>query len=77
MGRAQDTRIRYNEAERHAVKTHSVQAFCLSNQNLAADEMAKRFIDNIDAIEAAAAEAGPFICAVHQNRIDRLAIADE
>lgn len=72
-----DTRIRYNEAERLAVKAHSVRAFCLSNQNLTAEDMAKRFLDNLDAIEEAATEAGPFIYAVQQSRIDRLTIADD
>ncbi len=46
-----DTRIRYNRAEREAVTVHAVQAFCLSNQNLAAVAMAARFLDNLDAIE--------------------------
>jgi len=72
-----DTRIRYNEAERLAVKSHSVRAFCLSNQNLNAADMAKRFIDNLEAIEEAATEPGPFIFAVQQNRIERLTIADD
>jgi hypothetical protein len=70
-----DTRIRYNEAEREAVTEHGVQAFCLSNQNLAAAEMANRFLDNLGAIEAAASEPGPFIYAVHQTRIERLQIS--
>lgn len=56
-----DGRIRYNPAERQAVKFHRVQAFCLSSQNLAADAMAQRFLDNLDAITAAYAELGPFI----------------
>lgn len=71
-----DTRIRYNEAERAAVAAHRVQAFCLSNQNLAATDMADRFLDNLDAIEEAATEPGPFIYAVHQRRIERLQITD-
>lgn len=67
-----DTRIRYNTAERSAVAQHAVRAFCLSNQNLPADAMARRFLDNLDAIELAATEPGPFIFAVHERRIERL-----
>lgn len=50
-----DTRIRYNPAEREAVKAHAVQCFCLSSQNLSADDMASRFLDNLDAITTARA----------------------
>lgn len=72
-----DTRIRYNEAERLAVKAHAVQAFCLSNQSVNAEDMAKRFIDNLEAIEEAATEPGPFIYAVQQNRIERLTMSED
>lgn len=72
-----DTRIRYNPAEREAVKRYSVQAFCLSNQNLTAATMAARFLDNLDAMKEAATTTGPFIYAVHETRIERLAIGDE
>lgn len=72
-----DARIRYNPAEREAVKRHAVQAFCLSNQNLTAAAMAARFLDNLDAIAEAATSSGPFIYAVHETRIERLAIGDD
>lgn len=71
-----DTRVRYNRAEREAVKAHAVRCFCLSSQSLPADEMAARFLDNLDAIESACDEAGPFIYAVHTTRIERLPIGD-
>jgi len=45
-----DTRIRYNPAERGAVLRHSVQCFCLTSQALSSDEMAARFLNNLDAI---------------------------
>jgi hypothetical protein len=32
-----DSRIRYNHAEREAVKAHRVRCFCLANQNLAGE----------------------------------------
>ena len=72
-----DTRIRYNPAERDAVKAHAVQCFCLSRQNLSANEMAARFIESLEAIERACAEDGPFIYAVHSNRLERLTIGDD
>lgn len=72
-----DTRIRYNRAEREAVKAHRVRCFCLANQSLAGDEMAARFLDNLAAIERACEEPGPFIYAVHQTRIEKLPIGDK
>ena len=54
-----------------------MKAFCLSSQNLTAKLMAERFLDNLDAITAACAEAGPFIYAVHTSRIEQLAIGDD
>lgn len=62
-----DARIRYNRAEREAVKRHQVQAFCLTRQDLTGADMAARFIDNIDAIAEACAQPGPFIYAVHKG----------
>lgn len=44
-------------------------ASALSSQSLPADEMAARFLDNLEAIEGACVEAGPFIYAVHTTRI--------
>lgn len=69
-----DTRIRYNRAEREAVKAHRVRCFCLANQSLAGDEMAARFLGNLAAIERACEERGPFIYAVHRTRIEKLPI---
>jgi hypothetical protein len=68
-----DTRIRYNPAERAAVLRHSVQCFCLASQSLSSEEMARRFLDNLDAITSACeAEPGAFVFAVHSQRIERL-----
>ena len=72
-----DTRVHYNLAEREAVKASRVRCFCLSNQNLSAADMASRFVDDLDAIVAACAAAGPMIYAVQRNRIERLLIGDE
>ena len=72
-----DTRIRYNPAERSAVLRHSVQCFCLTSQTLSSDEMARRFLDNLDSITQVCQEdSGPFIYAVHSNRIERLRLDD-
>ena len=70
-----DTRVRYNRAERAAVQAHRVRCFCLSSQKLPAAEMVTRFLDNLDAITRACAEPGPFIYAVHRNRIERLPLS--
>lgn len=68
-----DTRIRYNPAERSAVLRHSVQSFCLTSQYLSAHDMAERFLDNLAAMARACSDdPGPFIYAVHANRIERL-----
>jgi hypothetical protein len=53
-----------------------VRCFCLASQNLPATEMAGRFLDNLDALTQACAEPGPFVYAVHHNRIERLALSD-
>ena len=49
-----------------------MRCFCLSNQSLTGEMMAKRFLDHHDAIRAACTSEGPFIYAVHQTRIERL-----
>lgn len=72
-----DARVRYNLAEREAMKAHGVRCFCLSNQNLTGEAMAARFLDNLDALAAACADEGPFIYAVHQRRIERLTIGEQ
>lgn len=72
-----DARIRYNRAEREAVKTHRVRCFCLSSQSLDGDEMAARFVRTLPRITSACQESGPFIYAVHKNRIERLPIGDQ
>lgn len=71
-----DTRVRYNVAEREAVKAHRIRCFCLSSQVLSGEAMAARFLNNLDAIVAASASRGPFIYAVHRNRIERLTIGE-
>ena len=69
-----DARIRYQPAEKAAINTHAVRCFCLTSGNLTGDEMAARFLDNLDAITLACATQGPFVYAVQRHRIDRLAL---
>ena len=67
-----DTRIRYNQRERDVVLAYSVRCFCLASQQLKAQEMADRFLSNLNSITRACQEKGPFIYAVHKTRIERL-----
>lgn len=69
-----DTRIRHNPAERAAVLDHGVRCFCLSKQGLDAEEMARRFLKNLDAIVDACVESGPFIYVVQAKRLERRTI---
>ncbi len=70
-----DKRIRYNPRERHVVEAFAVRCFCLASQQLPADEMAARFLNNLDAITQACQEDGPFIFAVYKTRIERLSLS--
>lgn len=72
-----DTRIRYNRAEREAVKEHQVRCFCLSSQSLNGEEMAARFLRNLPRITASCEQSGPFIYAVHKNRIEKLPLGED
>ncbi|MBK6668519.1 MAG: hypothetical protein V9E99_02965 [Microthrixaceae bacterium] len=71
-----DTRIRHNPAERAAVRDHHVRCFCLSSQSISGEDMAARFLDNLEAIVAACADEGPFIYVVHANRIEQRPLKD-
>ncbi len=72
-----DAPVRYNVAERETVKAHRARCFCLSNQSLSGEAMAKRFLENLDAIVAACVAEGPFIYSVHQRRIEALTIGGQ
>jgi hypothetical protein len=67
-----DSRVRYNAAEKAAVIEHKVRCFCLTRGSLTGSEMASRFLSNLARIELACQQSGPFIYAVHENRIERL-----
>ena len=70
-----DKRIRYNRRERDVVRSFRVRCFCLASQRLTGEEMAQRYLRNLDAITRACQEDGPFIYAVHHNRIERLTLS--
>ena len=70
-----DKRIRYNRRERDVVRSFRVRCFCLSSQGLTGEEMARRYLRNLDAITRACQEDGPFLYAVHHNRIERLTLS--
>ena len=72
-----DTRIRYTPVERQAVQDHQVRCFCLSSQKLTGEAMAGRFLDNLERITKACEQPGPFIYAVHKNRIEKLTLSDQ
>ena len=67
-----DERIRRRPAERLAVQAHQARCFCITNMSLPARDMAGRYLTNLDAIAHACEEPGPFMYAVHANRIERL-----
>lgn len=69
-----DDRIRRRSEERAALLDAGVRAFVLTSGNFRAPEMAQRFIDNAGRMAAACAEPGPFLYAVHANRITRLSL---
>lgn len=67
-----DRGIRFNVAEREAARRYAVRCFCITRQNLTAQEMADRFLHNLTAMEAACIQPGPFIYAVDERRLRRL-----
>lgn len=67
-----DRRIRYRPAEIATVRRHRVKVFALTSGNLTAAGQAERFVRNGRRIELACTEAGPFVYAVHADRIVRI-----
>lgn len=70
-----DDRIRYRQVERAALLASGVRAFCLTSGNLTANEMAQRFIGNLDGMVAACATPGPFLYAVQARGIRRIELS--
>lgn len=69
---SKDRRLRYRPQEIAAIRRYGVQAFVLVRGGLRAAEQIARFERSREAIEAACADDGPFVFAVHVDRIVRL-----
>lgn len=69
-----DERVRYDAAERAALRRYAVHCFCLTRQDLTAEAMADRFLRNLAAIPQACSAPGPFVYAVQQDRLDALGL---
>ncbi len=67
-----DRRIRYRRAEIAAIRRHKVKAFVLTSGNLTAADQAQRFIRNAARIDESCGDRGPFVYAVHAQRIVRI-----
>jgi hypothetical protein len=67
-----DRRIRYRPVEIAAIREYAVKAFALTSGNLTVTQQAERFIVNEVAIRAACTADGPFLYAVHVDRIVRV-----
>lgn len=67
-----DKRIRYRPAEIDAVIRAEARCFVITRGDLTSAETANRFLACVVAIHEAAAEPGPWIYAVHTDRLDRL-----
>lgn len=69
---SKDRRLRYRPEELAAIRRHRVKAFVLTHGGLRAAEQVDRFERNRHAIVEACAESGPFVYAVHVDRIVRV-----
>lgn len=67
-----DKKIRYRSAEIAAVIEHKARCFVITRGDLTSAQYAERFITNRDAILRTAATPGPFIFAVHADRLEPL-----
>jgi hypothetical protein len=67
-----DRRLRYRPTEIQAIRRFGVRAFVLTGGSLTAAEQAARFDRSRARIEDACAEVGPFVYAVHADRIVRV-----
>lgn len=66
---SKDRRLRYRPQEIAAIRRRRVKAFVLTRGSLRAAEQAARFDINREAILAACEDRGPFVYAVHADRI--------
>ena len=69
-----DEGIRLQARNREALIEHRVRCFYLARQDLAASEMAARFLRNLPAIVRACGRPGPFMIAIYPNEIRNMPI---
>ncbi len=67
-----DKRIRYRRAEIDAVVQHEAQCFVITRGDLTSAEMADRFQASKRPIYEAVNGPGPYIYAVHSDRLELL-----
>lgn len=67
-----DDAIRRRPAERDALTSAGVRAFCLTNAQLRAAEQTARFVSNRHRIIRQARKPGPYIYGVYEHEIRRL-----
>lgn len=67
-----DKRVRYRRAEIDAVVQHRAQCFVITRGDLTSTEMADRFQGSRRAIYEAVNRPGPYIYAVHSDRLELL-----
>ncbi|MGH3048969.1 MAG: hypothetical protein ACRDLK_02345 [Gaiellaceae bacterium] len=67
-----DRRLRYRPPEIAAIRRHRVKAFVLIGASLRAIDQVERFERNQERIWTACSERGPFVYAVHADRIVRV-----
>lgn len=65
-----DKAIRRRPAERRAYMRAGVRVFCLTSGQLRGPEQLARFVDNLPRILVQCQTAGPWIVAVHVNRLE-------
>ena len=69
---SKDKRLRYRREEIAAIRRYGVKAFVLARGSLRAAEQVDRFDRHRKAIVVACRDPGPFIYAVHTDRIARI-----
>lgn len=67
-----DKRIRYRRAEIEAVADHAARCFVITRGDLTSADYAARFVTNQQTIFRIAATDGPFVYAVHADRLEPL-----
>lgn len=67
-----DARIRRTPSERDAILTYGVRCFCLTRQDLKAEDMARYFLENLVAMTEACRAEGPFLYIVHANNMKKM-----